>query len=65
MSKLEREDDYIEKLEQYARDSSFYARALVTSMSGDSNLGLLYCVTQMNNITDEFEKIKESYGLED
>ena len=54
--------DYVEKLEVYTDKCEFYARSMVAAMKGDSNLTLIYLVTEFKKCSDDIEAHKSNYG---
>ncbi len=54
--------DYVEKLEVYTDKCEFYARSMIAAMKGDSNLTLIYLVTEFKKCSDEMEEHKSNYG---
>ena len=54
--------DYVEKLEVYTDKCEFYARSMIAAMKGDSNLTLIYLVTEFKKCSDEMELHKSNYG---
>lgn len=54
--------DYVERLEAYTDECEFYARSIVAAMRGDSNLTLIYLVTEFKKCSDEMELHKSNYG---